>query len=198
MSKGLIFRLKKEEEQKQQVAETPSLAEGDGSQVKREEETTASESGIKEIILKGPIGYAFTDVLNKLLCRKDNRSGVIRTESFRTESMSQLLITNIEAENQAEIEEKPDRAFIYVNDGRKMNLGEVQNLLEEVEKKRDTLGEKGYIGVVIEGMGEVVDAGGPKANHLSNAVLHMEHHCGVVIMYSYPRLKTAISRLLGI
>lgn len=199
---GMTFRIRKEE-----ASSTPNIdnvVKENGREVKLDDEPvvgaqvpTGEEAKpeiaeVKEIVLKGPIGHAYTEVLNHLLSKKDNKTGVIRNET-----MTQLLVSSVrEAEEESENDlSEANRAYIFVNDGRKMNLGEVDEMVTRaLEAKKNGAG---YVGVAIEGMDSVFDEDQNKGSVISHQVAHLESY-GIPTFYTRSRTIGKIESLLGI
>ena len=108
---------------------------------------------VKEIVLKGPMSHAFTEVLNILLDRKTNPEGVLRTES------SQMALTALEAleedEENADLENAA-RAYVYVYNGKTMTLGDVVNMVEKALEDRQAH-PKSEVAVVVNNAEKVID-----------------------------------------
>ena len=62
-------------------AEVAPKVEVSKTKEERPGKDTDNQGVVKEIVLKGPMSHAFTEVLNILLDRKTNPEGVLRAEN---------------------------------------------------------------------------------------------------------------------
>lgn len=214
-STGMVFRIRNdvpEDKQGQtdvQQAEnagenqvkTPSLGttqDGEVTQEHQEVNQKETDSGVKEIFLTGPLGHAYTEAIKHLLNKRNNKTGVIRTES----NMTQMLVTDITAEEEADPIQQAgadmDKAFVFVYDGRRMNLGEVEAMVHRVLTAKSKNPDVGYVGVVIEGMDEVLAKKDTTASVFSQEVLHMESVKGINVIFSRTTAMGRIETLLGV
>jgi hypothetical protein len=128
---------------------------GEQAQTQNAEETnTANEGKIKEIILKGPLGHAYTEALNLLLDKKTNPDRDIRQESVYQSLVAIIL--------QDEAESDPNvsgdlKAYVYVYDGKKMGMGELSEMFEEISSKKEAIPEGGYVCAVVENSESLLD-----------------------------------------
>ena len=124
---------------------------------KTKEERSGGDSDnqgvVKEIVLKGPMSHAFTEVLNILLDRKTNPEGVLRAEN------SHMALTALEAmeedEENADLENAA-RAYVYVYNGKTMTLGDVVNMVEKALEDRQAH-PKSEVAVVVNNAEKVID-----------------------------------------
>ena len=109
---------------------------------------------IKEIILKAPLGHAYTEALNLLLDKKTNKN-----RDIRQESVYQALHANVLADEAEGDPNTPDhnKAFVYVYDGKKMNMGDLAHLYDDVAEKTEKVPEAGYVCVVIDNSQDLLD-----------------------------------------
>lgn len=126
------------------VKETPIIETG----IKATNEDENKKNGIKEIILKGPLGHAYTEALNLLLNKQTNASGEIRQESFQEAMQAQIYLD----EEQEGDDVVPDSAkgFVYVYDGKKMGLNDVSNMFEDLAGSKQTHPDVGHISGTVE------------------------------------------------
>ena len=119
-----------------------------------EQTNTANEGKIKEIILKGPLGHAYTEALNLLLDKKTNPD-----RDIRQESVYQSLVANILQDETESDQNTPGdmKAYVYVYDGRKMGLGELSEMFEEISNKKEAIPEGGYVCAVVENAEVLLD-----------------------------------------
>lgn len=119
-------------------------------------ETTSQEqvNKPKEVIIKGPLGHGYTEVLNILLDKKTNPDREIRQESVYQALQANVLVD--EAESDANT---PDdmKAYVYVYDGKKMGMGQLSEMFEEVTAKKESLPEGGYVSALVENAQEILD-----------------------------------------
>lgn len=115
-----------------------------------------NNSNVKEIILKGPLSHAYTEALNLLLDRNENKTQDLRQENVHMALHAAIIIEENEEEMNGSI---PDsgRAFLYVYDGKKMGLSEVSNMYEELTSAKSGHPEAGYVGGVIENVENLIN-----------------------------------------
>ena len=103
--------------------------------------------GIKEIILKGPLGHAYTEALQLLLNKQTNASRDIRQESVQQAFQAKLFI-----EGEEPTDSIPDNAkgFVYIYDGKTMGLGDLTNLFDDIAGAKEAHPDAGYISGVIQ------------------------------------------------
>lgn len=126
------------------------------------------EGTIKEIILKGPMSHAFTEVLNIMLDRKTNPEGVLRKESV------QMAVATFEA-----AEEDPDvmgdqKAYVYVYNGQVMSLGDVVNMVEAAQVEKEAHPESQVVVVVDQADKVVQNPATAKAMGMATSQLRQE------------------------
>lgn len=158
----------------------------------RSEPEKPADNGTKEIIIKGPLGHAYTEMLNHLLNRKTNRTGVIRSEA-----MSNFMSVLSEEELRELTPSGKHRAYVFVNDGKKMSLTDVDNALTEATKLSDELGETGYVSMLVENLGDVEQSDPSKAGYIADSLVHMESR-GVRISYTKEGAARSIMGYLGL
>lgn len=197
---GMVFRIKDKkaettEQSEEQSSPQQSLKEdaiGNANGVAVPIKPIETEVGVKEIILKVPVGHAFTEALNLLLNTKKNKSGVIRTES----NMTQIAVMNADEGEEDELRpSEANKAYIFVQDGRKMNLGEIDLMINSAKEAKDK--GAGYVGVVVEGLEETTAADPTKGEFMSVGALHLESY-GVPVIYTRMRAMGAVEKFLGL
>lgn len=203
-NKGMVFRIRKDQEEvdtpnMDQVSEVateeptklaPEAFTGEAGGIKQEEAEQVSDSGIREVVLRGPIGHAYTEVLNHLLSKKKNKTGVIRNEN-----MTQLMVSVMQdEEDPSDVNSEANKAYIFVNDGRKMNLGEIDDMVNNASKAKDN--GAGYVGVTMEGMQQVFEDDATKASVISHQALHLES-LGIPMFFTRDRTVSVIENWLG-
>ena len=116
---------------------------------KSDEQKAADKGMVKEIVLKGPLSHAFTEVLNIMLDRKTNPEGVLRKENVA------MAMAAIEA-----TEEDPDvadahKAYVYVYNGATMGLGDVVNMVEAAQAHKEEHPES-ELAILVQNADQVV------------------------------------------
>ena len=197
MSTGLVFRIQKQEQNKEGQP-AGQLAPGMGGETQQVVDSTEqqqqSDSGIKEIILKGPLSHAYTEALNLLLNKKDNRTGVIRSEN----NMTQMVAGGLSEEQEEELSPADsNRSYVYVYDGRRMNLGEIEAMASRVADTKKNNPAAGYVGVVVEGYDEISRGDPSKAEYLGMQMMHLESEYGVKVIYTRNAAVNKMEALLG-
>ena len=180
------FRLDESKEETTQPNKTTPVEKANTESVQEQQPQTQepSKEVIKEVVLKGPMGYAYTEVLNLLLDKKTNPDRTIRQES-----VYQAIQANILAE-EAEMDENtpPDaQGYIYVYDGKKVGSLELNKLFDEVSVQKSKNPNTGYVSVVIENPEQVTSP------NLDGLVTHMES-IGVKVHF---RREAAISSIVS-
>lgn len=180
------FRLDENKEETTQPNKTTPVEKANTESVQEQQPQTQepSKEVIKEVVLKGPMGYAYTEVLNLLLDKKTNPDRTIRQES-----VYQAIQANILAE-EAEMDENtpPDaQGYIYVYDGKKVGSLELNKLFDEVSVQKSKNPNTGYVSVVIENPEQVTSP------NLDGLVTHMES-IGVKVHF---RREAAISSIVS-
>lgn len=151
-----------------------------------------TEKQRKEIVIKGPIGYAYTDVLNHLLGKEENREGEIEIRGAdRMEALhSQLSNT---------YNEETEQTVLFVEDGRNVGLVEVDAIQAEIEidlsKRRDKVP---YIGVVIEHIDKVANSNPYKHAAIIEALEYLRENFDVQIFHSREAAIRSIQNALGL
>lgn len=109
---------------------------------------------IKEIVLKGPLGHAYTEALNLLLNKRNNKTG-----GLRQETMQQAFLTEVLPEDQRKVEAVPEnaRGYVYVYDGRKMASNDLTNMFEDLAGAKDAHPEAGYVSGTIENAEDLLE-----------------------------------------
>ena len=199
---SMTFRIRNrvEEEQKDNKGNEPLEQEEFREKIsdtKEDVNTTPSDSGVKEILLNAPVGHAYTEALKHLLNKRDNKTGVIRTEG----SMTQLVATGTITEGPETIEDigaSMSKAYVFVYDGRRMNLGQVEEMVHKLAKVKQDNPNAGYVALSIEGMEEVLEKADTTASVMSQELLHLEQHHGVEVFYSRTKTMSRIESFLGL
>lgn len=164
---------------------------------KEEESQKVSDSGVREIILTAPVGHAYTEALKHLLNKRDNKTGVIRTEG----SMTQLVATGTivdEPETVEEVGAATSKAYVFVHDGRRMNLGQVEEMVHKLATLKQNNPKIGYVALGIEGMEEVLAKEDTEASVISQELLHLEKHHGVEVYYTRQGLINRMEQFLRV
>lgn len=196
-NQGMVFRIQKDKEVvspdvdgrpdgEGEEGQGVSLKEaplGTQSEVKAPEEIK-TEAGVREIVLRAPLGHAVTEALKMLLNRDDNKTGTIRQENM----MAQLLVNEITEEDDLGPADK-DKAYVYVQDGRKMNLGEIDAIMNAAMTQMQS--DAGFVGVFVDGLEDTLKTDPNKGEFISQGALHMES-CGIKVMYGRLRFMTAV------
>lgn len=156
-------------------------------------QTTPGEEGksgvIKEIVLKGPLGHAYTEALQLLLCKETNATGDIRQENMQQAIQAQFVI-----DEETPVSSLPENAkgFIYVYDGKKMSLGDVNNMFDDLAAVKEAHPQAGYVNGTIENAGVLLD--NPRtASSLEMLTAHMES-IGVSLHFSR---TSSLNSILG-
>lgn len=151
----------------------------------------AKEGVVKEIVLKGPMSHAFTEVLNILLDRKTNPEGVLRKENV---SMALTALEAVEEEGANDVENAA-KAYVYVYNGKTMVLGDVVNMVEKAITDRQAHPQS-EVAVLVNHPESVVEGRDTaKAMSLATAQLRQE---GVHLFFRQEAaLEWAASKLLG-
>lgn len=140
------FRLN--ETNKEQTEKTTKVQEAPEQAVtETEQNAPATKETVKEVVLKGPMGYAYTEILKILLDKNNNPD-----RSIRQESVYQAILANVLSD---EVDYAPDsqpqnQGFIYVYDGKKMNVADLNKMFDELSAKKASMPETGYVAAVIE------------------------------------------------
>lgn len=141
--------------------------------------TEESKSGVKEIILKGPLGHAYTEALKLLLNKTTNKSGDIRQENMQEALISQVIL---EEEEPTESIPENSKGFVYVYDGKKMGTGELSNMFEDLSGAKEAHPEAGYVSGTIENA-EALLKDPAKARNLETMMLSLES-VGIPLHYT--------------
>lgn len=112
-----------------------------------------------EIVINGPLGYAYTQALNLLLGKEDMASSGILAAAADGAQNEESIGYSIVVGN----EEPEDKAYVYVTDASAMNLNEMNQVLDEI----DLFMENNPTGEVVVGF-ENAKYANPQADRLLN------------------------------
>lgn len=163
-----LFRLTEEtEENKTEVAvkDAPPTSEAPLSNTQATPSDEPKKEAVKEIILKGPLGHAYTEALKLLLNKETNPDRELRQESVY--QAIQANVIHSEAEDDLE-PKKENNTYVYVYDGKRMDMGDINQLFDSVNAVKGPNDQAIDVIAVIENAEELL---GKKST--SNAVEEM-------------------------
>lgn len=117
------------------------------SQQSEKDQTQTGKEVIKEIHLKGPLGHAYTEALRLVLGKNSNTELGLRNENVYQAIQASILTENQESDNSLSENQK---GYVYVYDGKKLGIGDVGEIFDQVTSKTNTAPQKGYLSVVVE------------------------------------------------
>lgn len=129
--------------------------------------------GVREIILKGPLSHAYTEALNILLDKNENKTQDLRQESVHLALHAAQIVEDEEEEAAGPVPDSA-KAFVYVYDGKKMGLSDVSEMYEELSQIKETRPEAGFVGGVIENA-ETMLSDPSAARNLETMTVSFEH-----------------------
>ena len=163
-----VFRLTEETEENKTEINVEDKSVTEQTPLSNTQASPSDESKkevVKEIILKGPLGHAYTEALKLLLNKETNAD-----RELRQESVYQALQANVihdEAEDDLE-PKKEDNTYVYVYDGKRMGMGDLNKLFDSVNATKGPNDEAIDVVAVIENAEELL-----REKSTSNAVEEM-------------------------
>lgn len=110
---------------------------------------------IREVVVRGPASHAMTEVLNIFLGKHNGGEAManLRAETMRMESaiLQSVTIQQIQDEEDDEEHKSKAKEYVYVFDGRKMSLQDV-DALEQIMENPTT--NDGYVAAVVVDRGD--------------------------------------------
>ena len=163
-----VFRLTEEtEENKKEInVEDKSITEKNPlSNTQASPSDESKKEVVKEIILKGPLGHAYTEALKLLLNKETNPDRELRQESVYQAIQANVIHSEVEDDLESK---KEDSTYVYVYDGKRMGMGDINKLFDSVNATKGPNGEAIDVVAVIENAEELL-----REKSTSNAVEEM-------------------------
>ena len=163
-----VFRLTEEtEENKKEITEEDkSITEKTPlSNTQASPSDEPKKEVVKEIILKGPLGHAYTEALKLLLNKETNPDRELRQESVYQAIQANVIHSEVEDDLEPK---KENNTYVYVYDGKRMDMGDINQLFDSVNALKGPNDEAFDVVAVIENAEELL-----REKSTSNAVEEM-------------------------